>query len=133
MRIKLEHLSPKARQQVLQKFEENSKKLEKKSKFKNKKIVIDGISFDSKKESARYLELKKLEGFGLISDLRLQVRYPLVINNLLICTYIADFVYKRDGNEIVEDTKSAFTAKLPLYRLKKKLMKACLGIDIQEV
>ena len=33
----------------------------------------------------------------------------------------------------LEDVKSAFTRKDPVYRLKNKLMKACHGIDIREV
>lgn len=48
------------------------------SKFGNKKYSIDGIKFDSKKESQRYCELKMLERAGQISDLQLQVEFILI-------------------------------------------------------
>ncbi len=50
-----------------------------------------------------------------------------------ICAYLADFTYNRNGKEIVEDVKSEMTRKLPVYKLKKKLMKAILNIEIQEI
>ena len=48
------------------------------SKYKNKKTVVDGITFDSKKEASRYLELKKLKDAGFIDDLELQVKFVLI-------------------------------------------------------
>jgi hypothetical protein len=50
-----------------------------------------------------------------------------------VCKYISDFVYLENGQKIVEDVKSEYTRKLPVYRLKKKLVKAVHGIDIKEV
>ena len=50
----------------------------KKSKYKNKTTIIDGISFDSAKESNRYCELKLLERAGEIINLKRQVPYLLV-------------------------------------------------------
>lgn len=47
------------------------------NKYGNIKTVIDGIKFDSKRESERYLELKLLEKAGEISDLKLQPRFIL--------------------------------------------------------
>jgi hypothetical protein len=46
--------------------------------------------------------------------------------------YIADFVYIRDGRQVVEDAKSPHLRKDPVYRLKKHLMKSVHGIDIVE-
>lgn len=86
--------------------------------------------FDSKAEYARYLELKILERAGKITDLRKQVAYWIIINKIPVCSYVADFVYEEDGEEIVEDVKGVRTAT---YRLKKKLLLACLGIKIREV
>src|SRR5688500_17883478 len=108
----------------------------KRSKYHNVKTVVEGRRFDSFREAQRYILLKVDEEAGLVRNLRCQVRYPIKINGLLICTYIADFVYDRlhttDGDltwsTIVEDVKSAYTAKNPVYRLKKKLMEAVLGI-----
>jgi hypothetical protein len=93
---------------------------------------VQGIKFDSKWESQRYLYLKSLERAGTVKDLELQVRYNLMVNNEKICAYIADFRYQKqnkDGEwyEVVEDAKGVET---PEFKLKKKLMKACLGIEI---
>ena len=47
--------------------------------------------------------------------------------------YTADFVYKdKDGNEIVEDTKSEVTRKEADYVLRRKLMLHVHGIRIKE-
>jgi hypothetical protein len=102
------------------------------SKYGNKKVVVDGIKFDSKWESERYLYLKSLEKAGRVRDLQLQVRFQIVVNGEKICTYIADFQYEKetaDGEweSIVEDAKGVETAD---FKLKKKLMKAVHGIEI---
>ena len=102
-----------------------------KSKYKNEKVVQDGFKFDSKKEALRYLELKNNP---LVRDLQLQKKFDFVVNNQKVCSYIADFVYRTVvGEMIVEDTKSEHTRKLPVYRIKNKLMKAIYNIEIQEV
>lgn len=104
-----------------------------KSKFKSSPVVVDGRRFDSKREAKRWQALKAELIAGRISGLRCQVRFPLKINGVKVAVYCADFVYVRDNRLIVEDVKSAFTAKLPVYRLKKKMMLAIHGIEIQEV
>lgn len=100
------------------------------SKYGNRKTEILGKVFDSKREADRWLYLRVEELAGRISNLRTQVPYEIVINGLLVCKYIADFVYDQDGVEIVEDVKGF---KTQIYRLKKKLMLAVLGIEIKEV
>ncbi len=103
----------------------------KRPKYGNKKTVADGIVFDSGKEARRWQELRIAPGIG---DLERQVRYDICINNVHVCSYVADFVYTTgDGKRVVEDVKSEATRKLPVFRLKKKLMKAVLGIEITEV
>ena len=107
-------------------------KFKKSSKFGAKKTIVDGITFDSKWESERYGQLKAMERGGIVTDLELQVKYDIVINDIKICKYIADFVYKEESpdgkiREIVEDAKGFET---PEFKLKKKLMKAVHGIDI---
>ena len=107
-------------------------KFKKSSKFGAKKTIVDGITFDSKWESERYGQLKAMERGGIVTDLKLQVKYDIVINDIKICKYIADFVYKEESSdgkirEIVEDAKGFET---PEFKLKKKLMKAVHGIDI---
>lgn len=100
------------------------------NKYRNKKTVVDGIKFDSQREATRYSVLKIMQAAGVISDLRLQVPYVINVNGLKICKYVADFVYIDRGREVVEDVKGM---KTPTYNLKKKLMKAVHGIEIQEV
>lgn len=100
------------------------------AKYRNKKTVVDGIKFDSQREATRYSVLKIMQAAGVISDLRLQVPYVITVNGLKICKYVADFVYVDRGRDVVEDVKGM---KTPTYNLKKKLMKAVHGIEIQEV
>lgn len=99
------------------------------SKYGNKKTAA---GFDSKKEEKRWHELCLLQKAGLISDLEKQRRFDLIVNNKKVCVYIADFVYVENKAAVVEDVKSEFTRKNPVYRLKYKLMQACLGITIKE-
>lgn len=95
-------------------------------------VTVDGVRFDSKREAARGAELRLLERAGLISDLERQVRFPMVVNGQLVCTYIADFRYRDRGRVVVEDVKSAITRREPTYRIKVKLLKALHGIEILE-
>lgn len=104
-----------------------------KPKYGNKKTVVDGIEFDSKKEAKRYGELKLLLKAGNIGLLQWQVDYELVVNGKIVAKYRADFVYIENGQTVVEDVKSEATRKLPVYRLKKKLMKEIYSIEIREV
>jgi hypothetical protein len=103
------------------------------SKYRNKIIHASGKKFDSKKEYHRFLELSDMLFKGSISNLQEQVRYNILINDIRICAYVADFVYVKCGEVVVEDVKSEMTRRLPLYRLKYKLMKAVHGITINEV
>lgn len=107
------------------------------SKYHNKKIVVDGIEFDSKKEARRYSELLLLERVGAIQGLQRQVKFELIpsqrYDGKVIerpCCYIADFVYKENGNTVVEDTKGHRTRD---YIIKRKLMLYLCGIRIREV
>lgn len=99
-------------------------------KFHAVRTTVNGISFPSKGEAGRYSQLLLLEKSGLIRDLELQPKFPLVVNGEKICTYIADFQYTTDSGLVTEDYKGVRT---PIYRLKKKLMKAILGIEITEI
>ena len=101
------------------------------NKYFARPITIDGQRFASHLEGRRYNELVLLQRAGHISDLQLQVAFPLRVNNQLITTYVADFTYTTpDGKYHVEDTKGILTST---YKLKKKLMAACLHITIEEV
>lgn len=102
-------------------------------KYRNQKTEVGGILFDSKKEAARWVELLDLQRAGRISCLTRQVRFRLKVNGMLVCSYVADFVYIERGRRVVEDVKSPLTRKLPVYVLKKKLMLAVWGVTISEV
>ena len=110
-------------------------------KYRNQKVVIDGITFDSKREAGRYQELKALAARNLIEDLRHQVPFELApgvkfsdeSRKKPALRYMADFAYRLDGRLVVEDVKSAITAKAAAYRIKRHLMLAVHGIEVQEV
>lgn len=100
------------------------------TKYKAVRTVVDGIAFASKKEARRYSELRLLERAGEIRSLQLQPSFPIVINGVKVCNYVADFGYvDHKGNPVVEDVKGVRT---PVYRLKKRLVKAVHGVDIHE-
>lgn len=125
------------------------------NKYGNKKVVVDGIVFDSKREAKRYKELKLLEKCGAISDLKRQVTYELIPTQKEESTkvytkgrkkgqpipgktieravyYVADFTYidTATGKTVVEDTKGVRTKE---YIMKRKLMLYRHRIKIQEV
>ena len=109
-----------------------------KNKFGNKKTVIDGIKFDSKKESEYYLKYKALLDSGVIAKLELQVPFKYEIQYLAnekvhktVGRYIADFVITyHSGDFEVVDAKGF---KTPEYKRKKKIIKKLYGIEIKEV
>ena len=109
------------------------------SKYKNKKVVVDNILFDSKKEANYYTKLKILKDAGKISGLRLQEKFVLQPSFKLngktyrAITYVADFVYKDDKGMHVVDVKSEATRKDKVYRLKKKMFAYKYHIEIEEV
>lgn len=109
------------------------------SKYGNKKWELDGKTFDSQREARRYQELRWMLRQGLITDLRLQVPFELIPSQKRDgkvverpVTYIADFVYKENGEDVVEDVKSPAT-RTPQYIIKRKLMLWEFGIRIREV
>lgn len=103
-------------------------------KYKNIKTIVNGISFDSKKEAGYYNVLRLKEKAKMIDRFEMQVKYDLVVNGQKIGFYKADFVTFKDGKVLdVIDVKSEMTKKLPVYRLKKKLIKAIYGFDIVEI
>lgn len=126
-------------------------------KYNNRKIIVDGITFDSKKEARRYKELKTFERAGIIQKLQRQVKYVLVPaqyertdevytkgkdkgkpkKGRLIereCAYYADFVYMQNGNTIVEDVKGYRDGQAyNLFVIKRKLMLYVHGVKVKEI
>ena len=112
------------------------------NKYRNRKVTVDGITFDSVKEFSRWKELKLLERAGEIYELKRQVPFVVIPvqkdeKGKVIereTKYIADFTYRdRKTNRIVvEDVKSSAT-KTKEYILKRKLMLYRHGLRIMEV
>lgn len=99
----------------------------KRTKFNNIRTIIDGISFPSKKEGTRYIDLKMLKERGDVESFDMQVTYKFASG----IKYILDFLVKwNDGSITHEDVKGVRT---PVYIIKKKLMKHEFGIDILEI
>lgn len=97
-----------------------------KSKYKNVKTELDGVTYDSKKEARRAAELNLMLKSGEISTLARQVRFRLAKG----IEYVADFVYvTKNGERVIEDVKGIRT---DVYKLKKKFMKEIYGIEILE-
>ena len=118
-------------------------------KYGNHKIKNAYGTYDSQLEYARFIFLSNREKEGEITNLRRQVEYLLIpaqygteIKHLKTkdkevrvllersCSYIADFVYERNGETIVEDCKGedkkykcrTFSTRTADFNIKKKLM-----------
>lgn len=131
-------------------------------KYGNKKITVDGETFDSKKEYNRYCELKLLERAKIISNLRRQVPFLLIPSQYEtlptgeyykrgekkgqpkykeVCieqslVYYADFVYQENDKTVVEDIKGyrePSSAGYAKFVIKRKLMLWTHGIRIKEI
>jgi uncharacterized protein DUF1064 len=117
----------------------------KRSKYGAKKVLVNGIRFDSKREAARYQFLKAREEAGEISNLELQPSFKLKSGDRPIllkskgypngrqATYFADFAYWCPVQEkrVVEDSKGM---KTDVYKLKKAIVEAQFpGVKIVEV
>lgn len=93
------------------------------------KINTPDGKFDSKAEYERWCELKLLQLGGKIFNLRRQVAYPIEINGIHICVWIADYVYTdfKTGKEVAEDLKGIST---DVFKLKRKMVEAYYGFKI---
>jgi len=119
------------------------------SKYLAKKCEYNGIKFDSKKEMRHYIELSNDKD---VTDLQMQVRYELipvqrepstfnskgreVLGKVIErkCEYVADFVYTKDGETVVEDVKGyRMGGAYSVFTIKRKLMLEKYGIRVKEV
>lgn len=100
------------------------------TKYRSVRTQVDGIWFDSKKEAARYSDLKTLENMNLLSNLKVHPAFPITYNETYICTVILDFAYDQDGRRVYEDAKGM---DLGYSRLKRKLVEAFYGIKVELV
>jgi Protein of unknown function (DUF1064) len=108
------------------------------SKYRNVKAMVDGRTFDSKREARHYQGLKAQEAVGEIRDLRCQVAFALLVPcladgvNVVAASYVADFVYVTvaDGRQHIVDAKGMRTQ---IYQLKKRWLELQNGVRIEEV
>ena len=101
------------------------KDLDAKNKYNAEKTKVDGVTFDSKRESVRFYELKLLQDRKEITDLQRQVKFKIVPKtekNKRARYYVADFTYTEHGKQIIEDVKSPATKANAVYSLKKALV-----------
>ena len=122
------------------------------AKYGNSKIKNTYGTFDSQLEFARFVFLSNQQKEGEISGLRRQVEYLLIpaqygteIRHLKTkdkevrvmlerpCSYIADFVYERNGKTIVEDCKGAKAIITETAKIKKKLLLWVHGIELRYI
>lgn len=100
------------------------------SKYGNRRTEYDGRRFDSAHEAEVYRELQLRAKAGELAGIACQVDFYLPGGVI----YRADFVTRdRDGAWRVLDAKSPATSKDKVYRLKRRLMRECLGIEVEEV
>jgi len=104
-------------------------------KYHNKPTMVQGIRFPSQKEARAWQSLQLLEKAGRVRNIRRQVKIECKVNGKTVCRYIADFVFEefRGLDQWVEVTADAKGFATPVYRLKKKLVAACTGIEIREM
>lgn len=153
--------SQKAQAQILQKLQEQQRaekaaadakakaeKPKKGNKLHAEKVDMtmpDGtlMHFDSKREARRYMDLWLMQRSGEITNLRTQVRYPLLPKQVhpdgtreRAIDYVADFVYEQDGETVVEDSKGFRNTASAAYRvfvMKRKMMLYFHGVTVREV
>lgn len=122
------------------------------AKYGNKKVILGGHIFDSRKEADRWIVLREAERKGLIRNLELQRKFELVpavtlsqmvqlktkvkpVQRVIqkAITYTCDFVYIKDGAQVVEDVKISPKIIPHEFRLKEKLFFWKYGFPIRKV
>lgn len=109
------------------------------SKYRNRKVVLDGMTFASAAEAGRYRVLKMMQQAGEISHLSCQEMFVLAPAVRILgakrktpeLRYFADFSYfDKAGRLVVEDVKGGPLTQA--YRIKRHLL-ALQGIHITEI
>lgn len=113
------------------------------SKYGAIKTVVDGVTFDSRAESAKYAELRLLERAGEIGGLTLQPKFRIIVDGRPVhglpdkrgrkgraLEYRADFAFFEGGKRRVIDVKGMDT---PVSRLKRALVQHIYNVEIEVV
>ena len=106
------------------------------NKYRNKKVTVDGIKFDSQKEAWYYVALKSKKQNKEIKDFELQVKIELMPKfkyqgeTVRAITYYCDFlIYHNDGTKEYVDVKGVQT---DVFKIKWKMFKLKL-VDTEGV
>lgn len=105
------------------------------AKYRNRKVTVDGITFDSKREAARHAELVLLERAGEIRELKRQPVFELHgAKGTKVGRFTPDFEYvdAATGARVVEDVKSK-ASRTTAYMLRKRIFEAEYGIHLTEI
>ena len=92
------------------------------NKFNARKVVVDGITFDSKSEATRYGTLKLLERARQVRGVTCHPEFDLKVNGQMVGRYSPDFSYFENGRQIVDDVKGVITEAASL---RMRLFQAC--------
>ena len=104
------------------------------SKYKARKAIFNGKTYDSKKEAQYAERFYNLLLEGEISELQEQIRFDIVVNGTKIGWYVCDFVICSNRGWEYYDVKGfRGGAAYSMFKYKKKLIKALYGIDIIEL
>jgi hypothetical protein len=90
-----------------------------------KTTTYDGVLCDSKREAARWEQLRAMQAAGMIADLLPHPSFPVYVNGTRTGRFTGDALYVESGKLILEDTKSRITAKHQGYRARVKVFLAC--------
>jgi hypothetical protein len=96
------------------------------NKYRAARATVDGQTFDSQLEAARWMELRALERAGFITGLRRQVAFEIIpkTKRNRARRYTADFAYTENGKAVAEDAKGVKTRD---YLLRRDLLLSSPG------
>ena len=107
-----------------------------------RKVNLDGHTFDSQSEAARYVDLLAMQAAGEISELVVHPGWTLAPGVRIRgekrmrpgMRFTADFSYRdRDGTPRVEDVKPENGHMTPAFRMRQHLVKWLHNIDVEVV
>ena len=113
-----------------------TKKSVKKSSGRYEAYQGNMVYFNSTAKADRYLQLVEFVSDKLITDLELNPQLPVVVNNVRIADYVADFRYvtlepnNHRGYVVIESVVGVTT---DTYKLKKRLAEVTYGIKIHTI
>lgn len=114
------------------------------NKYKNKRVTVDGMEFDSLKEARRYKELAFLQKKGHIKNLECQKKFVIIPKQLgedgkvaeRETAYVADFYYEDTDTKkkVCEDVKGYRDGgAYRIFVIKRKLMRLIYKIAVKEI